>query len=411
MTLKERFLEIMNFNPNIRTIKWEFGYWGETIDNWYAQGLPRNEYPRIPSKISTPTSTLHTPAWTSGRKDKLPKGIPVMAGGLYWPTHGTPLDNDVKNYFDLDKSKILVNVNLLFSPMFEVKIRKEDEDSLTYQDVDGVTRTFLKDSATIPAAIEWPIKGKKSWEKLKHERLNTKDIRNRFPDNWDTLLKNYRERDYPLAFGGHPYGYFGTPSHILGYENLFYFYYDEPGLIHDIQNTFTELWINIFSEVLSQVDVDHIHIWEDISFGKGSMVSPAMFKEFILPYYKKLTGFLKSHGVKIILVDTDGDCNELIPLFIEGGVTGLYPFEVNCGMDIVKVRKDYPNLQICGGIPKTNIKFGKKEIDEILKPVAEVLKSGGFIPFGDHFIPPDVPWEEFKYYRNTLNNMIDSFEK
>ena len=50
------------------------------------------------------------------------------------PTHGTPLDNDVKNYFNLDKSKILVNVNLLFSPMFEVKIVKEDEESMTYQD-------------------------------------------------------------------------------------------------------------------------------------------------------------------------------------------------------------------------------------------------------------------------------------
>ena len=41
MNLRERFLEIMNFNPNVHSLKWEFGYWGETIDNWYKEGLPK----------------------------------------------------------------------------------------------------------------------------------------------------------------------------------------------------------------------------------------------------------------------------------------------------------------------------------------------------------------------------------
>jgi len=409
MTLRERFIDIMCFNTNIRTIKWEFGYWGETLHNWYDEGLPKRKYPHLPLKISTPTSSLYNPAWTCQSKKKLPKGIPVMAGGLYWPTHGTPLDNDVRNYFSMDKTQILVNVNLLFSPMFEIRIIEEDEYTFTYSDMDGVTRKFLKSQATIPAGMKWPIKDKKSWEKLKDERLNVKEMGGRFPKNWNNLLNNYKNRDYPLAFGGHPYGFFGTPSHIIGYQNLFYWFYDNPGLIHDILKTFTELWINVYSEVLSQVEVDHIHIWEDISFGRGSMVSPAMVQEFMLPYYKRLTSFLKSKGVKIILVDTDGDCNELIPLFIEGGVTGLYPFEVHCGMDIVKVRKQYPMLQMLGGIPKSEIAHGEKSIDQILDPVEEVLKTGGYIPFGDHFIPPDVPWNHFQYYRNKLNKIIDQF--
>jgi hypothetical protein len=36
-----------------------------------------------------------------------------------------------------------------------------------------------------------------------------------------------------------------------------------------------------------------------------------------------------------------------------------------------------------------------------------VLKTGGYIPYGDHFIPPDVSWEGFKYYRTRLNQIID----
>jgi hypothetical protein len=31
MNARERFLEVMNFNANVPTVKWEFGYWGETL--------------------------------------------------------------------------------------------------------------------------------------------------------------------------------------------------------------------------------------------------------------------------------------------------------------------------------------------------------------------------------------------
>ena len=54
-------------------------------------------------------------------------------------------------------------------------------------------------------------------------------------------------------------------------------------------------------------------------YKNGPLISPGMFEEFILPYYRKLTGFFYDHGIEIILVDTDGDCRSLIPLFIQGG--------------------------------------------------------------------------------------------
>ena len=99
---------------------------------------------------------------------------------------------------------------------------------------------------------------------------------------------------------------------------------------------------------MKDVEIDLGNFWEDISSGKGSMISTDIFKEFLSPYYNKLSDFLRSKNVDIILVDTDGDCNELIPLFIETGITGLYPMEVSAGMDVVSARKKYPDLQILG---------------------------------------------------------------
>jgi uroporphyrinogen decarboxylase len=92
---------------------------------------------------------------------------------------------------------------------------------------------------------------------------------------------------------------------------------------------------------------------------------------------------------------------------LEGGVTGLTPFEVQAGNDIVSVREKYPRLQILGGIDKMKIAQGKAAIDEELNAkIPFMLKRGGYIPHVDHHAHPGISWENFKYYRNLLNEMI-----
>jgi uroporphyrinogen decarboxylase len=409
MNTRERFLEVLAFKPGVHSLKWEFGYWGEAVDNWYAQGLPKTNYPTVGGSTTTPTASLYSPAWLSIGKGRLPKGIAVVAGGLYWPTQSFPLDHDVRGFFGMDACQHVVDVNLLFDPMFEVQVLQEDDQVFDYIDVDGVQRRFLKTEGTIPNAMKWPITDRKSWEKVKDERLNLKNIGTRFPADWEARVREYKRRDYPLALGGYPHGFFGTLSHLIGYENLFLWYYDEPKLVHDILNTFTEIWIAVYSEVLARSSVDHWQIWEDVSYGKGSMISMATVREYMLPYIRRVGDFLRSRGVRHILLDTDGDCNSLIPLFMQAGVTGMYPFEVYCGMDIVKVRQQYPRLQIMGGISKSEIAKGRTRIDEILEPVEAVLGTGGYVPFADHFVPPDVSFEDFSYYRGRLNEIIDRY--
>ncbi len=107
MNLRERFHEVMNFNPDVHSIKWEFGYWGKTVNDWYEQGLFKKQYPVLENRITTPTSSLYSPAWTCMGVNRLPNGIAVMAGGLYWPTQGFPLDSDVRNHFNMDYTQRL----------------------------------------------------------------------------------------------------------------------------------------------------------------------------------------------------------------------------------------------------------------------------------------------------------------
>ncbi|MGQ9786682.1 MAG: uroporphyrinogen decarboxylase family protein [Anaerolineae bacterium] len=423
MNARERFLATMRFEKGVAAPKWEFGYWGATIKRWYREGLPERNYPTIPTRIVTTSSSLYTTAWTyewrkqrtvfelsyaeRQRRIELPDGIGVWGGALYWPSQGFPLDQDVTNYFGMDRSTVLVQVEQLFWPHFEPRVLFEDEKYVDYVDIDGITRRYQKVEGVIPTAMSWPIRDWRTWEEIKNERMRLDTIAQRFPPHWPELLQEYRNRDYPLAVGGYPLGLFGTLVHLLGYQNLFYSYYDQPDLLHDILQHLTRLWMAIWEEVMAQVDVDVVHIWEDMSSSRGSMISTATFREFMTPYYKRLTDFLKAHGVQVILVDTDGNCTQLIPLFLEAGITGLYPMEVSAGMDVLAARRQYPQLQMMGGIPKSELAKGRARIDAILEDVALLLRSGGYIPFGDHLIPPEVPWEHFKYYRERLNTLIE----
>jgi len=412
MTLRERYKRILiDKDPNVRTIKWEFGYWGATINHWYETGLPKKYPAVIPDHVITPTSGLNLPCWLCENKylkpGQYPGGCTHMAGALSWPTQGFPLDREVKEYFNMDDTQQLIDVNYLFYPMFDVKIVEEDDDRLVYWDIDGVKKLFNKETGVLPTPLEYPVRDWESWIKVKAERLNMEQIKERFPKNWKEKVLEYKYRDYPLGVGGLPFGVFGTLAHIMGYEALFCAYYEEPELVHDMIDTFTELWIAIMEEILKDVEVDFIQFWEDISGTYGPMVAPVTMREFMVPYYKRITDFGRAHGIEIHIVDTDGDCNSIIPVFMDGGINVMYPFEVHAGMDVLKVRKEFPQLACTGGINKMTVLYGQKKIDELLAHVKETLKVGGYIPHGDHFIPPEVDFENFKYYRTRLNEIID----
>ena len=111
------------------------------------------------------------------------------------------------------------------------------------------------------------------------------------------------------------------------------------------------------------------------------------------------------------MVDTDGMCMPLIPGFVEGGVAGLYPFECQAGMNIVEVRKRFPQLLISGGLDKTKVAAGREAIDaELESKLPCMLQQGGYIPFCDHLVPPDVPWENFTYYRERVREYVARYQ-
>jgi uroporphyrinogen decarboxylase len=87
------------------------------------------------------------------------------------------------------------------------------------------------------------------------------------------------------------------------------------------------------------------------------MISPAMFREFMLPRYRRLVAFFRERGVPVFMVDCDGQIAGLIPLWLEAGVNATYPCEIAAGNDPLLYRALYgKRLAIMGAIDKCEIR-------------------------------------------------------
>ena len=382
MNSRERFLATMRFQSADRAPNWEMGYWAGTLDRWYAEGLPRH------------------PAAPRG----LVPGAGVKGEAFPW-RRSEPKDSSVAAYLGLDKGIEKIDGEWGIWPPYETQVLWEDEQHVKRREADGSIVLVRKDATTLPHPLAWPVKDRATWEQLKDERLRL-DIAGRLPADWPQHVADYTQRDWPLAIGGPALGAFSILRSLCGFEQMMYLFFDDPQLVRDILAHFTALWLHLFEQVLAQTDVDYAYFWEDMSYKSGSMVSPQIFREFLMPVYRRINGFFGAHGIDIVLLDTDGSVWGLIPLFLDSGITGLYPFEVRAGMDVAEVRAKHPRLQMIGGVDKTALVAGAPAIDRELARIAPVVRTGGYIPGVDHYVPPDVPWEHFRYYRQRLAEIL-----
>ena len=157
--------------------------------------------------------------------------------------------------------------------------------------------------------------------------------------------------------------------------------------------------LRIIEKLASVISFDYANGWEDIAFKNGPLLSPAMFRRFLLPRYKRLAETLRRFGVDVIFTDCDGDINLLVEPWLEAGFNCMFPLEVACGTDPVALRARYgKQLLLIGGANKRKLIEGKRAIDEEMDRLAPLVEEGGFIPHVDHRCPPDVTLENYQYY-------------
>ena len=305
-------------------------------------------------------------------------------------------------------AKLTAGVYLWMLPRFEHRTLEEDDRTLTEQTDRGVVRRIFKspDAMSMPHYIEYPVKTARDWEKLK-ERFDP-DHPERFPSDWEDRCKRWWAVKPVILFQGpRSPSLFGFVRELMGPERAFYALHDEPDLVHDMMETITVLVETLLPRTLRDAPVTTVYFWEDMCYRGGSLISPAMFREFMAPRYRRMTLVARSVGIEAIFVDSDGNIEELIPLWLEAGINGMYPLEVAAGMDAVKLRREYGrDLLMTGNIDKRVLARDKAAIDRELEAKMPLASQGGFIPHLDHSIPHDVPYENFAYYWERKKELL-----
>jgi len=205
-------------------------------------------------------------------------------------------------------------------------------------------------------------------------------------------------------------GFFWYPRRLFGIEPHFYAFYDYPELMHRINADLCDFNMRVMTKLFALTKPDFIGYAEDLSYNHGSMLSKEFFDEFILPYYLPLNKFAKAHGVKSLL-DSDGDITAMIPWFLNAGLEGVYPLERQAGVDIVKIRQEYPEFIMFCGYDKMVMNKGEEAIRAEFERILPVMRSGYFVPSVDHQTPPGVSLEDYKLYLKIFKEYCEKAVK
>ena len=280
------------------------------------------------------------------------------------------------------------------------------EDTPEYTiSIDGLGRKkkLIKQSATIPLPLDHPVKTMDDWLKIKHwytfreDRINKEDL---------LREKALHDQGYLTIFGVP--GGFDEPRQLLGEAELCIACYDEPEMITDMLETFTDTALKVMERVGQIVPIDNLIIHEDMAGKSGPLFGPTQVKEFLAPYYSKVWDCAKSYGAKLFSQDSDGNMDAVIDSFIDCGVNCFYPCEPAAGMDMVQLKKKYgKKIFFKGGIDKFALRKDKEAIRKELEyKMSEPMLGGGTIFALDHLIPNGVSLENYRYYVNTGRELL-----
>jgi uroporphyrinogen-III decarboxylase len=294
-------------------------------------------------------------------------------------------------------------VNVRLSRIGPPVVVSEDEVQQVVRHQDGTVEIVQKSGDYHHHTVEWPVKSRADWERIKARHLDPDDPE-RFPADWNAKLPELRGREYPLQLTHG--GVYGFARNMMGDEALLYACYDDPALVHDIMDTYTGMVIRIWERMVREVSFDLIELWEDMASKNGCLLSPAMFREFMRPNYERVAAFAGRHGIEIILVDSDGYTDHLALEMAAAGVTAMYPFEVQSGCDVAAVRERLPRLGVVGGLDKESMARGRGAVDREMERARDLIRMGRFIPGPDHFVLSNVAFGDYRYFMERLRDVV-----
>lgn len=182
--------------------------------------------------------------------------------------------------------------------------------------------------------------------------------------------------DHCLIFGTH-IGPFTAGFMAMGFERFFFHLAEDPVFVHKLLEARTEWCIALYQKAAS-LGAEVLVLGDDAGHSEGPMISPRMWREFILPYHQRIVDAL---DVPVIW-HSDGNVESLLPMAIEAGFAGIHGLEPMAGMDLARTKQEYGrDLVLVGNVDVrvlcgANLAAVRGEVDRCLEQGAP---GGGYM--------------------------------
>ena len=200
-------------------------------------------------------------------------------------------------------------------------------------------------------------------------------------------------------------GLFEHVHYLMSMEEALMAYYEEPEAMHELIDFLVDFELRLAQEFVKHLHPDAVFHHDDWGSQINSFVSPAMFKEFFEPAYKKIYGYYKENGVELIIHHSDSYAANLVPSMIEMGID-IWQGVMNTN-NIPELIKQYgEKITFMGGIHSGLVDFPTWTPEIVAEYVEKTCQENGKL----YFIPSQtsgLPIDSFPGVYETINKEID----
>lgn len=270
----------------------------------------------------------------------------------------------------------------------------------------ALTKQVINNDITysMPEYIRHHIRDRESFEFYKSRNSPSKPWTK---EQIDKACEPYKNRTRPLwvTLGSS----WGTMREFMGPVDACTVLYDAPELAADILEWIRSMNREFLFPVIEHIKPEVVAISEDFCYNHGMFISPDHFNEFCAQTYQEIGEVVKSVGVPVFAVDCDGFVEPALPLLTKYGVNAMFPWEVKAGNDLYRVRENYPELIIFGGLEKESINIGNQAmIRPEIESKLDLIRGGRYFPNGDHGIQPLADYESLCKFMTLLHEVTEN---
>jgi uroporphyrinogen decarboxylase len=226
------------------------------------------------------------------------------------------------------------------------------------------------------------------------------------PDDWDVsgVYEQCRrlnaDQRYHLRY--EVGGIFEWSWGLRGFERFLLDLVEKPEIACAIMDRFTDLYIDNTERVVEAARglLDMVYTYDDVGMQSGLLISPRMWRKYILPRHQRLNAAIRAAAYPVKLMYHS--CGAIYPLIgaliDEMGIDVLNPLQPRAaGMDVARIKTEFSRRLSFHGAIDIQHTLPQGTPDEVQAEVQErcriLGRGGGYLCASAHYLQADTPLE------------------